>query len=84
MEVAGRSQIGVGWTDNAANETGFRIERSWNGSTGWRQIGTVTSNTRTYTHSRQPALTTFFYRVRATNAAGDSAYSNVASATTLG
>jgi hypothetical protein len=38
----------------------------------------------TYTHARQPPLTTYFYRVRATNAAGDSASSNVAFATTLG
>ena len=70
--------------DNASNETGFWIERSWNGSTGWHQFGTVAANVTTYTHQRQPALTTCYYRVRATNAAGESAYSNVAWATTLG
>ena len=79
-----RSQIGLSWTDNATTETGFRVERSWNGSTDWRQIGTVAADVTTYAHSRQRALTTFYYRVRATNGAGDSAYSNVASATTLG
>ena len=72
-----RSQIGLSWTDNASNETGFRIERSWNGSTDWKQIATVAANVTAYTHSRQPAATTFHYRVRATNAAGSSAYSNV-------
>ena len=79
-----RSRIGLSWADNASNETGFRIERSWDGSSGWRQVATVGANATAFTHARQPALTTFFYRVRATNATGDSAYSNVASATTLG
>ena len=82
--VLSRSQVGLVWTDNAPNETGFRIERSLNGSSGWRQIGTVAANVKAYTHSRQRALTTSFYRVRATNTVGDSTYSNVASATTLG
>jgi hypothetical protein len=79
-----KSQIGLSWTDNASDETGFRIERSWNGVSDWRQIGTVAANTTAYTHSRQPPLTTYFYRVRATNAAGNSPYSNTASAATLG
>jgi uncharacterized delta-60 repeat protein len=79
-----RSQIALHWTDNATNETGFKIEQSRDGSSGWRQIATVAANVTSYTHSRQPAATTFYYRVRATNAAGDSAYSNIASATTLG
>ena len=79
-----RSLIGLGWTDNAANETGFRIERSFDGSSGWRQVGSVAANATTYLHWRHWPLTTSFYRVRATNAAGHSTYSNVASATTLG
>ena len=66
------------------DETKFRIERSFDGSTGWRQVATVGANVTVFTHSRQAPLTTYFYRVRATNAAGDSAYSNVASATTMG
>ena len=78
-----RSQIGLSWADNATNETGFRIERSSDGSTGWRQIGTVAANVTTYVHSRQPAFTTFFYRVRATNGTSNSAYSNVGFAKTL-
>jgi hypothetical protein len=79
-----RSQIGLAWTDNSTNETGFRIERSFDGSTGWHQIGTVAANVTAYTHSRQTPLTTYFYRVRATNGAGNTGYSNIASATTLG
>ena len=79
-----RSQIGLVWTDNASNEAGFRIERSRDGTSGWLQVATVAANVTSYTYSRQPTLTTYFYRVRATNAVGNSVYSNVASATTLG
>ena len=79
-----RSRIGLSWADNASNETGFRIERSFDGSSDWRQISTVAANVTTHMHARQRPLTTFFYRVCATNAAGGSTYSNVASATTLG
>ena len=79
-----QSRILLTWTDNASNETGFRIERSWNGVSDWQQIGTIDANTTAFAHSRQPRLTTYFYRVRATNDVGDSGYSNVATATTLG
>ena len=79
-----RSQIGLTWTDNATGEIGFTIERSFDGSSGWRQIGTVAANVTTYTHSRQRPLTAYYYRVRATYAVGGTGYSNVASATTLG
>jgi len=79
-----RSEIGLSWTDNASNESGFRIERSFDGSSDWHQIGTVAANVTAYTHARQRPLTMYHYRVRATNATGDSTYSNVATATTLG
>ena len=78
-----RSSIGLTWTDNASNETGFRIERSPTGTTGWKQIATVDAGVTAYTHKRQPAATIGFYRVRATNGAGDSGYSNIATGTTL-
>jgi len=79
-----RSQIRLVWTDSASDESGFRIERSLNGSSGWRQVATVEMDVTAYVHARQSALTTFFYRVRATNGYGNSGFSNVASATTLG
>ena len=79
-----RSRIGLSWADNASNETGFRIERSFDGSSDWHQTSCVAANVTAFAHARQRPLTPFFYRVRATNAAGDSTYSNVATATTLG
>ena len=77
------TQITLTWTDNATNETGFRIERSANGTTGWSQIGTPSANATTFANTGLTASTTYFYRVRATNATGDSAYTSVANATTL-
>jgi pectate lyase len=78
--VAGKKKIALSWTDNASNETGFKIERSTDG-TNFTQIATVGANATTYTNTGLTSGTTYYYQVRAYSAAGDSAYSNVASAT---
>jgi hypothetical protein len=75
------SQINLSWTDNSSLEDGFKIER-WNGS-GYLQINTVGANVTTYADSGLAASTTYLYRVRAFNSAGDSGYSNESSAITL-
>ncbi len=75
------SQINLTWTDNATNETGFKIERSLDGAT-WTQIATVAANITAYSNTGLTASTRYDYRVRATNAVNDSAYSNTATATT--
>ncbi len=80
-------EIDLSWTDNSNNESGFSIERSPDGSTGWTAIGTVAANTTTYadTSASLATNTQYYYRVRATNtAAGASAYSNTANAMTTG
>ena len=79
--AASSSQIDLTWTDNATDETGFEIERL-DGS-NWVQIATLGANTQSYSDTGLAAGTAYQYRVRATNASGDSAYSNTASATTL-
>ena len=75
------SQIGLSWTDNANNETGFQIQRSNNG-VSFTLIASVGANVTAYTNNGLTAGTTYYYRVRAFNASGNSAVSNVASATT--
>ena len=79
-----RSQINLGWTDNASNETGFYIERC-KGSTCTRfaRIATVGANVTTYSNTGLSSNTSYRYRVQAFNASGTSAYSNIATATTL-
>jgi len=76
------SQIDLSWTDNSSDETGFKIERSPDGSTGWTQIATVGVNVHSYSNTGLTCETPYYYRVRAYNATGDSGYSNTANATT--
>ena len=76
------NQINLSWTDNATTETGFKVERATSASGPWTQIGTTAAGVSSYSSSGLTASTTYYYRVRATNSAGDSAYSAVASATT--
>jgi hypothetical protein len=78
-----QTQINLHWADNSFNEDGFKIERSLNGSTGWTQIDTVGAGVTDYSNTGLNCATPYFYRVRAYNGAGDSAYSSVANATTL-
>lgn len=77
------SQIDLSWTDNSLDETGFEVERSTNGTTGWVLVTTTAADATSYSDTHLPANTTRHYRVRATNADGDSAYTSVANATTL-
>ncbi|TMG61968.1 MAG: fibronectin type III domain-containing protein [Chloroflexi bacterium] len=74
------SQIGLSWTASSG-ATSYKIQRSPDGSTAWTQVGT--SGTTTFTDSGLIPSTTYFYRVLASNGPGNSAPSNVASATTL-
>jgi hypothetical protein len=73
--------IDLTWVDVATNETGYKIERSLDNVT-FAQIGTAAADATTYSDSGLTALTLYYYRVRAYNADGDSAYSNTASDTT--
>lgn len=74
------SEIGLAWTDASTMEDGFRIERKEDGGT-FAAIDVVPEGTTTYTDMGLH-LGTFTYRVRATGAAGNSPYSNEASAAT--
>lgn len=77
LKVVSRNQINLTWTDNSTNETGFFIERSLNG-TSFTQIATVGANVRTYSATGLTPNTQYFFRVRAYNSAGKSAYTNIA------
>src|SRR5262249_11053274 len=78
------SQINLSWVDNASNETSFKIERATASAGPWTQIATTLANVTSYSNTGLSASTAYYYRVRASNATGDSAYSNTATATTLG
>lgn len=77
------SQINLSWTDNANNENGFKVEQSTDG-TNFTQIAMLGSNTVSFSATGLAASTTYFYRVVSFNDAGNSSFSNTASATTSG
>jgi hypothetical protein len=79
--VATLDTIALTWTD-VADETGYRVERSPDGTTGWTELATTGQDVTTYVNATLSPDTTYFYRVIATNDGGDSPASNVASATT--
>ena len=76
-----QSRIDLSWTDNSDNETGFKIERSPNGS-DWTEIHTTAAGVTSYQNTGLTENTLYYYRVRATNGDGDSAYTATANATT--
>ncbi|MBN1673687.1 MAG: fibronectin type III domain-containing protein [Kiritimatiellae bacterium] len=76
------SRIRLTWRDNSSDETGFKIDRRRSGTDTWDRIAEPSANTTSHADSGLPAETHFYYQVKAHNAAGNSPYSNVATATT--
>jgi subtilisin family serine protease len=81
-EAVSSSQINLAWTDNANNETGFKIYRK-TGSDPYSVIATVGANATGYQNTGLAASTTYTYKVAAFNDDGESAAQNEPSATTL-
>ena len=76
------SRINLAWTDNSANETGFKIQRSSNGI-NFSLLAQVGPNVTTYNNTGLNPSTKYQYRVSSYNGSNSSAFSNIASATTL-
>jgi len=75
-------QINLSWQDNSNNETAFIIERSLNGINGWSTIFTSNPNNTSFSNTGLIANTTYYYRVKSQNPAGESIYSAITNATT--
>ena len=85
--ASGTTQINLSWTAPASTGgsaiTGYKIEVSSNGTSGWTDLVANTGSTATtYAHTGLTAGTTRHYRVSAINANGSGTASNVDSATT--
>lgn len=77
------SEIRLDWTDRSDNESGFVIERQANPFVGFAVHATVGANVTSHVDSGLGTQTGFTYRVRAFNAAGNSAFTNEAGGMTL-
>jgi hypothetical protein len=71
------------WIDDADNDAGAFVQRSING-TQWQTIGTVAVNATSYSDFTALLDQPYYYRVRATNGAGVSAFSNPSRAVLAG
>ncbi|WP_439557742.1 fibronectin type III domain-containing protein [Dyadobacter sp.] len=76
------SQITLSWTDISTDEVTFELESATDGIK-YTKLADLKFNTVSYIHDSLKASTKYWYRIRAKNVSGYSAYSNVASATTL-
>jgi FtsP/CotA-like multicopper oxidase with cupredoxin domain len=71
-------QVNLSWTDNATDETGFVVERSANGG-AFTVIATLPGlDIVSYSDTNVASGDTYEYQVAATNALGQSGYSNIA------
>ncbi len=74
--------VQLSWADNSSNEFGFRVERSSDNGGTFSLVATVFTNGITFQDYNLNPQTTYVYRVRASNSAGDSAFTANAAATT--
>ena len=78
------SQINVAWTDTSNNELTFTLERASNSSFTSPTVvsSTIPAGTTSYSVSGLGAGLQYFFRVKAVNATGSSAWANSAGVTT--
>jgi pimeloyl-ACP methyl ester carboxylesterase len=68
--------VSLSWNDTSTNETGFKLERRDDPSGTYAQVALLVQNQNLYTDMTAVTTAGYCYRVRATNATGDSPYSS--------
>lgn len=68
--------VQIAWTDNASDETGFKVMRKVGASGTYVAIATLSANTQQLTDNAVAPLTQYFYKVLAYNTGGNSPASN--------
>jgi hypothetical protein len=77
--MSSTGSVALSWTDRANDEAGFLIERTTDG-VNFTQTARLSANVTHHTDSTTNSITVYSYRVAAYNSAGQSQYSNVATA----
>ena len=79
-ELTGRAanggRIDLSWKDNSANETSFVLEWSRDGKT-WTTLDTLASGTTAYSKTGLLKSSFYYFRVKAVNEFGSSAWSTI-------
>ncbi|MCC6234387.1 MAG: M6 family metalloprotease domain-containing protein [Verrucomicrobiales bacterium] len=78
---ASATSINLAWSDTSTNESGFGVERSLDGIS-FTPLAQVATNVVQYSDTTAASGTTHYYRVRAFNPGGNSAYTSTAWAVT--
>lgn len=79
------SRIDLTWTDNSSNETSFKIERATDAAFTQNLVTTTVGAGVTSFHAAGlSSSTTYYFRVRASNSAGDSDFTTASAATLAG
>lgn len=73
-------KVRLTWIDGSFNESGFLLERK-DGNGAFQLLAGLGENSTTYTDTGRAPGATYSYRVRATNAGGESPYANEATVT---
>lgn len=76
------NSLNLAWADNSTDETQFVISRSTSSGGTFSDNASVGAGVTTYQDTGLAASQTYYYKVRATNAGGDSSNSNTANGTT--
>ena len=82
VAVAGTSQLNLSWSDNSNDEANFRIERAPGQGAAFTEIATTAPDATSFSNTGLNANTEYCYRVRASNANGNSGYTAQVCATT--
>jgi hypothetical protein len=78
--VLSDTAIDLIWTDNAATEDGFRVDRSLDGLQ-WDNMTSLAANTTSFSDTGLNGSTTYSYRVRAFTGWGESISGNITATT---
>jgi fibronectin type 3 domain-containing protein len=78
-ESVSQTEIDLRWEDKSTNELFFRIERRKEGVDIWTEVGLVIKGTTSFSSTGLEPDQKYYFRVRAGNQGGESAYTNVAS-----